>query len=444
MHRRGFFHRDVVLFWVSFVSWCSAGVAHAQTPTGEAARAGEVAAVRTELERLRAEHAERIAILEARLRALEAEATPAPRPAPSPEPSPEPSLPPAVPVAAAETPPGAAGAGGPAGPLPVYGGGSKVFNPDIAVVGNFLGAIGRNDVEPAPSVRLNEAEASFQAIVDPYARADFFVAFGEEGAEVEEGFVTFPALPGGLLMKVGKFKGSFGKVNALHPHAWSWTDRPLVSRNLLGGEEGFADAGISVSRLVPNPWVFLEATAEVFRGESEGLFAAPERSDLAYLGRLRGYQDLGESVNLEVGGSFLRGHDDAGPGAARRVFGLDATLRWRPLRRAIYRRFLARTELMWSRRDLDAAPAGAFGFYLSGDYQFARRWYLGGRFDRSERADDPRVRDRAGSLVLTFWPSEFSQVRAQARRTRYAEGHTAHELLFQFLFSIGAHGAHVF
>jgi hypothetical protein len=114
------------------------------------------------------------------------------------------------------------------------------------------------------------------------------------------------------------------------------------------------------------------------------------------------------------------------------------------LRRAIYRRFLARTELMWSRRDLDAAPAGAFGFYLSGDYQFARRWYLGGRFDRSERADDPRVRDRAGSLVLTFWPSEFSQVRAQARRTRYAEGHTAHELLFQFLFSIGAHGAHVF
>ena len=37
-------------------------------------------------------------------------------------------------------PQGAAGAGGPQGALPVYGGAaasSKVFNPDIAVIGNF-------------------------------------------------------------------------------------------------------------------------------------------------------------------------------------------------------------------------------------------------------------------------------------------------------------------
>ena len=93
---------------------------------------------------------------------------------------------------------------------------------------------------------------------------------------------------------------------------------------------------------------------------------------------------------------------------------------------------------------MDPAPADAFGFYVSGDYQLARRFFLGGRFDQSERALDPSLRDRAGSLVLTYWPSEFSQVRAQARRTRYAEGTTANEFLFQFLFSIGAHGAHVF
>jgi hypothetical protein len=35
-------------------------------------------------------------------------------------------------------------------------------------------------------------------------------------------------------------------------------------------------------------------------------------------------------------------------------------------------------------------------------------------------------------------------VRGQYRRLRYAEGTVANELLFQFLFSIGAHGAHVF
>jgi hypothetical protein len=47
-------------------------------------------------------------------------------------------------------------------------------------------------------------------------------------------------------------------------------------------------------------------------------------------------------------------------------------------------------------------------------------------------------------VYLTFWPSEFSQIRGQYRRTNYAEGISANELLFQFNFSIGAHGAHAF
>jgi hypothetical protein len=82
--------------------------------------------------------------------------------------------------------------------------------------------------------------------------------------------------------------------------------------------------------------------------------------------------------------------------------------------------------------------------YASGEYQFAQRWFAGLRYDRSGRADDANMIDKGGSLVLTFWPSEFSQVRGQFRRTNYAHGVTANEALFQFLFSIGAHGAHVF
>ena len=48
------------------------------------------------------------------------------------------------------------------------------------------------------------------------------------------------------------------------------------------------------------------------------------------------------------------------------------------------------------------------------------------------------------SFTLTYWPSEFSQLRGQLRRIDYADGETANEFLFQFLFSIGAHGAHPF
>jgi hypothetical protein len=73
-----------------------------------------------------------------------------------------------------------------------------------------------------------------------------------------------------------------------------------------------------------------------------------------------------------------------------------------------------------------------------------RRWFTGVRLDRSDRAADASLHDVGQSLLLTYWPSEFSQIRGQARRIKYAEGTTANEFLFQFQFSIGAHGAHPF
>jgi hypothetical protein len=345
-----------------------------------------------------------------------------------------------------DVPSGAAGAGGPQGPLPVYGSSSalsKIFNPDMAVIGNFLGATGENKVEAAPAFEMHEAEVSLQAIVDPYARADFFLAASPEGLEIEEGFLTLTSLPGGFLAKVGKMKEQFGKVNTMHAHTLPWVDAPIVMKNLLGGEEGLKDSGISLSKLVLNPWFFLEATGEVYQGDSS-VFKTYERNDVSWLGRLRGYRDITEGTNLDIGASFARGHNDVWPDTTTRLFGVDATLRYRPLRRAIYRRFMGRTELIWSRKWHGDGDVTAFGMYASGEYQFARRWFGGVRYDRSDRADDSSLRDKGGSVILTYWPSEFSQIRGQYRRTNYGEGVTSNEALFQFLFSIGAHGAHVF
>jgi len=64
------------------------------------------------------------------------------------------------------------------------------------------------------------------------------------------------------------------------------------------------------------------------------------------------------------------------------------------------------------------------------------------RFRR--RAREAYRHDNAVSAILTYWPSEFSQVRGQLRRTQYAEGVTANEFLFQFQYVLGAHGAHTF
>jgi hypothetical protein len=400
----------------------------AQTPAAQEVR-DELDKLRKEFESVRDSYGARLSALEAKLAGMGATA-------------------PAQPAAVAEVqvPAGATGAGGPSGTLPVYGGTtafSKIFNPDIALIGNFLGAVGENEVNPAPALALDEVEATFQAVVDPYARADFFLAFSPEGVEIEEGFLTLSSLPGGLLAKVGKFKQQVGKVNTLHPHALPWTDKPLMIENLFGAEEGLADAGVSVSKLILNPWMFLEATGEVYQGSSS-LFQSYERSDVSWAARLRGYRDVTESTNVDLGASYASGTNDAGPDFTTQLFGVDATLRYRPLRRATYRRLLGRTELFWSRRAQEDADVHAFGMYASGEYQFARRWFAGARYDWSERAHDASLVDKGPSLLVTFWPSEFSQVRGQYRRIRYAEGVTSNELLFQFLFSIGAHGAHVF
>jgi hypothetical protein len=405
----------------------------------------EIDQLRRDFETLKQQYGDRLTALETKLATAEG------RPQP-PGAAPAEAAAPAQPTA--QVPPGAEGAGGPTGPLPVYGGGlagSKIFNPDIAVIGDFLGAAGVNHADPQPSLEMHESEASFQAVVDPYARADFFIAFGEEGVNLEEGYVTLTSLPGGLLTKVGKMRAAFGKVNTLHNHVLPWTDRPLVTRNLVAGEDGINDAGVSVARLIPNPWMFLEATGQIFRGDSGDLFKAVRRDELSYVGHLRGYQDITESSNIDLGFSYARGHNDAELANddvfgvfTTQVYGVDATFRWRPLRRSIYRSFVGRTEWIWSRRDQLNALQKASGFYVSGDYQFGRRWFGGVRLDASDRATDASLRDTGASVLVTYWPSEFSQVRAQYRRTNYALGDPANELLFQFQFSIGAHGAHPF
>jgi hypothetical protein len=325
------------------------------------------------------------------------------------------------------------------------GSAAKAFNPDISVIGDFIGNAGHNPVQTSPSLQMHESEVGLQAIIDPYARGDFFIAFGEDGVELEEGYLTFTALPAGLVAKAGKMRSAFGKVNTLHNHSLPWVDRPLVTNSLVGGEDGINDAGISIQRILPAPkGIYLEATGQVFRGDAADVFTASSKNDLSQVVRLRGFKDITESTNLDLGVSYARGHNDLGSNFLTQLYGMDATLRWKPLRRSIYHSFILRSEFIWSQRQQLPQEQWAFGFYASADYQLGRRWFLGGRYDRSDRSRSADATDTGGSLVLTYAPSEFSRVRGQYRFTRYAGRIDAHELLMQIQFSLGAHGAHPF
>jgi len=116
----------------------------AQPPAENEQLRAELARVRAELQSLREEYDRRLDELRASVAALQSQ----PVPLSSPQPS-------------ALVPSGAAGAGGPDGSLPVYGNVSalsKIFNPDIAVIGNFVATGGRNTIDPAPSLELQEIE----------------------------------------------------------------------------------------------------------------------------------------------------------------------------------------------------------------------------------------------------------------------------------------------
>ena len=195
------------------------------------------------------------------------------------------------------------------------------------------------------------------------------------------------ALPGGLLTKVGKMRAAFGKVNTLHNHVLPWTDRPLVTQNLVGGEDGIDDAGISVARLIPNrtavprsdragvPRRLRRDALQVEQARRPELRRPParvsrhlrNRPTSISAGRMRTAtipQASSDGVDL---GRFTT-----------KLFGVDATLRWRPLTRAIYHQFVGRSEVIWSHRRTGRRPAASMGYYVSGDYQFARRWFVGG------------------------------------------------------------------
>src|SRR4029450_6951695 len=85
----------------------------------------DVQALQVQIEQLKKEFAARWAPLEARLAAVQ-------------------TAPPAAATAAASAEPA------PVTQAPAAASASKVFNPDIAVIGDFLGAAGRNAVSPSP------------------------------------------------------------------------------------------------------------------------------------------------------------------------------------------------------------------------------------------------------------------------------------------------------
>lgn len=330
---------------------------------------------------------------------------------------------------------------------------SNILNPNVSLVGNLIGFLGNDPRLPDKAFKLSELELALQSPIDPYARADVFIAFRPEGVDVEEGYVTWLTFPGSLSLKAGKFRSNFGKFNRIHPPETPFADRPLSTLRFFG-EEGLSAVGLSASYLAPTPF-YLNIDAEVttnwegapaFGEETPDgqIRSGGRRRDLGYLLRASTFHDFSERSNGTLGVSFAHGVHDAKGQLATDIVGADATVRWKDPRRAIYRSFLWQTEIYWVSRKEEPGRRHAIGGFSYAEYQFLRRWRVGLRADYAEGLAETEKAGKGSLAYLTFWPSEFSSISLQGRLVRRGDGRNDLAAFLQLRFNIGPHGAHPF
>jgi hypothetical protein len=442
-------------------------------PCAFAEAADDVAALRAELQNLKNDYAARVGALEARIDQLESAPAPAAQ-------------------VADQQPPAGTGSRSAA----------SAFNPAISVIlaGNYTGTSqdpeswriagfipSGGEVGPGErSFNLGESELALSASVDPYFSATLVAAIaGEDEIGVEEAYFRTTSLPSGFTVKGGRFFSGMGYLNEVHAHAWDFTDQPLVYQAFMGNQ--LAQDGVQVKWLAPTD-LFVELGAETGNGQA---FPGTHRNlngfnGTALFARVGG--DLGTSASWRAGASWLdlraedRSYDDVNEFDApvlnsftgkSRTWGLDAIFKWAPTGNSAYQQLKVQAEYM-NRRELgvlafdtegaglaDAYRSEQSGWYLQSVFQFRPRWRVGLRYDSLD-SGTPRIAlvedgvlppgafplllpaDPERISVMFDWsPSEFSRLRAQyAWDGAREDGTKDRQLRLQYLYGIGAHGAH--
>jgi hypothetical protein len=344
---------------------------------------------------------------------------------------------------------------------------SNTLNPAISVNGLFWGQVSRDsDLPEYNRVALQEAEAQFTAIVDPFWKANIVAAVhpvhahaaGEEehveagGVELhlEEATIDGRSLPAGLALRLGKFFLPFGKHVPLHTHQFPFVEAPVAIQTFLG-DHGLTEVGARMDATVPLPW-YSNLAGYGVNGDAE-IFDAENR-DLAFGGRWSNLWDLTSAATVELGGSFLRGPAAASwdSGSHLDIYGIDLTYKWISPRRSQGPALTLQGELILPRPE--GRTGHPRGWYALAQYRVLRNWWLGATTGQAD-PDLPAAGgalEPAGELAgkvneykfdVTFVPSEFSALRAEVA---YFDSETGDDLHFlvQWNFTIGSHPAHLY
>ncbi|MEJ1960927.1 MAG: hypothetical protein WDO56_05015 [Gammaproteobacteria bacterium] len=467
--------------------------------------ADDVASLRAELEALKQDYSSRVSAIESRINQLESArgtaAPPAPGAADQSAEALAASLAADAATANAPSPPsptdyGASASGGARG-------GASAFNPAISMIlaGNFANLSqdpasyriagflpSGGEVGPGErSFNLGESELTVAANVDPYFFANVTASLtADNEVAVEEAYFRTLGLHEGLTIKGGRFFSGLGYLNEIHSHAWDFVDQPLVYQAFFGSQ--LTQDGLQVKWLAPTD-TFMELGAEAGNG---GNFPGTHRDRNGLNGTTLFTHvggDIGNSTSWRTGLSWNDSHADnrsysdadefgvpvenAFTGTAR-TWVVDALMKWAPNGDSTQRQLKLQGEYMRRTEDGQLAfdTTGAdldgnyrsrqSGWYVQGVYLFRPRWRIGARYDSLD-SGDPRIGlvqtgvlpftafpsllsaspDRY-TVMLDWNPSEFSRLRAQFALDDARPDVRDRQFILQYLYSIGAHGAHKF
>ena len=345
-------------------------------------------------------------------------------------------------------------------------------DPDAYAIPGFpLGG----EAGPLPEgLALGETEIDISANVDDkftaWLTAPIVIEDGEAAIEVEEAWIETMALPAGLSLRMGRYFSNIGYLNDKHAHSWDFADLPLPYQAFLGGQ--YIDDGLQLRWLAPTD-LYLELGAEASRGDKYPAGGAANSGIGAYSLHLRTGGDIGYSNSWQAGLSYLQAD------AVERASGsedepllftgqtdmamLEFVWKWAPNGNNRQRNFVFQAEYLWRNENgfyqLPDGEAPDYdndqrGWYLQAVYQPFPRWRVGMRYDQLSSDDPGQAFDgtplmpssgdpRRYSLMTDWSNSEFSRLRLQYTLDQTGPANDSQWGL-QYIFSIGAHGAHSF
>jgi hypothetical protein len=307
---------------------------------------------------------------------------------------------------------------------------------------------------------LQQVEMAIGKSVDPYFRFDGNIVFSQFGVEIEEAYATTLALPHSLQLRVGQFLTRIGRINPTHPHTWDFVDQPFAIGRIFGAE-GNRGLGVELSWLTPLPWYVElvgsatdaagEATARSFFGAEPLPLETP--LDVQATLAVKSFFELSPDWSLLTGLSAATGPNPTGHDNHSDVWAGDVYLKWRPITRASDQIVALQSEWFLRRRQIPGDVLSDVSGYAYAFWKFARRWGTAARWEYGSPADDEGAdyldpewtegRQRV-TAALTFWPTEFSRVRAQGSVDLPMWQDPVWAVFLAMEFSVGVHGAHKF